>query len=105
MQIFALSKDQIVQIFDWVDNEEGFSLPVRMLQKFPKMRMRNDLIQNYCYLIKTSLLRNLLEDPKAQRFYKFKEELVPLLLKKTVRIEHKCECFYSAWRVLQQKGL
>ena len=55
--------------------------------------MRNDLIQNYCYLIKTSLLRNLLEDPKAQRFYKFKEELVPLLLKRQFALNTSVNVF------------
>ena len=34
MQVFALNNSQIVKIFEWVDNDEGFSLPVRTLQRF-----------------------------------------------------------------------
>jgi translation initiation factor eIF-2B subunit gamma len=93
MQVFALNHNKIVQIFESVDNEEGFTLPIRTLQKFPRICMRNDLIQDYCYLIKTNLLKNLLDDPKTERFYKFKDELIPYLLKKQLSFKASVEVY------------
>jgi translation initiation factor eIF-2B subunit gamma len=82
MQIFALNQDRIVQIFEWIDIEDGFNLPVKLLQKFPRMRLRNNLIQNYCYLFTTSVLENILEDVRTENMYKIKEDLIPFLLKR-----------------------
>ena len=93
MQIFALNNSQIVQIFEWVDNEEGFSLPMKTLHKFPRMRMRNDLIQNHCYLFKQSLLRTLLDHPKSERLYKLKDELIPLLLKQQFALNTRVDIY------------
>lgn len=82
MQVFALNKSQIVKVFEWVDNEEGFTFPVKTLQKFPKIRMRNDLIQNHCYLFRTNLLKSVLDQEKTERFYKLKDELIPFIINK-----------------------
>ena len=93
MQVFALNNSQIVKIFEWVDNEEGFSLPVRTLQKFPRIRMRNDLIQNHCYLFRTQLLRTILDHDKTERLYKLKDELIPLLINKQLNFRTTIEIF------------
>lgn len=93
MQIFALNQNQVVRIFEAVNNEDGFALPVRTFFKFPRMQLRNDLIQNYCYLIKSDLLAGLLTNPQLDRVFKIKEELIPFLVRKQLALDTKVEVF------------
>lgn len=93
MQFFALNKNQIVKIFESVDNEDGFALPLRLLQRFPKIRLRNDLIQNYCYLIKSEVLASVFTDAMFDRVFKLREELIPHLVKRQALIGRNVEVF------------
>lgn len=93
MQIFALNQNQVVRIFDAMSNEDGFVLPIRTLFKYPRMHLRNDLIQNYCYLIKRELLAELMCNPQLDRTFKFKEEVIQFLVRKQMALETKVEVF------------
>jgi NDP-sugar pyrophosphorylase family protein len=93
MQFFALNQNQVVKIFESLDNEDGFVFPLRLLQRFPKIRLRNDLIQNFCYLVKSEVLAGAFADPLLDRSFKVREELVPYLVKKQQIFQGKVEVF------------
>ena len=83
MQIFGVSNEQVVSIFNWIDNLEGFSLKKKLLENFPKIKLKNNMIPAYCYIFKNWLLKSILcsSDTRVEKLAKIKEDLIPFLLR------------------------
>jgi NDP-sugar pyrophosphorylase family protein len=84
VQIYALDKNRVVSVFNWVDYEEGIRIRKSLLQHAPRMRLTNELQNSYCMCFKGDVFKKILSQDEARisKFTSLKEDFLPYIYRR-----------------------
>lgn len=84
LEIFGVSGDRVALMYNACDNEDGFVLSKKTLEKFPRLEIKNDMISAYCYYFKNKVVKTCFQNelPDWGRTDSIKEDVVHYLIEK-----------------------